>query len=602
MIVAVASGKGGTGKTFVATNLAVVRANVDFIDCDVEAANAHLFLHPEIEEIQQANATAPEPILDRCTVCGECVRRCRFNALALVAGKVLVFPELCHDCGVCFSVCPADALGEKQHRLGTVRRGRYAFGAFADGELEIGEVRSAAVIARVKEFLRPSRDTILDCPPGASCSMVESLDGADLCLVVTEPTPLGLHDLEVTADLLDYLGIPCGVVINRCDLGSAPVEQFCRERDVPILARIPFDRRISTCYSRGELVIGRAEVYDRVFEELACAVFESEWEKKPSQPVLSLGRKAEPNSLQPQTVPGDASKQLVVISGKGGTGKTSFCSVLARVANDDVIADCDVEASNLNLLLHPQVKRTFPFEDTFLAEIAPDLCDGCGVCADRCTFRAIKIDGGVAVVDPIRCEGCGFCEIVCPLAGSDAMPVTIRQRVSGEAFDCNWGKGPFVSAQINPGGENSGKLVTMLRGIAQERAENGRSILIDGPPGIGCPVNASLVATHLAVIVTEPTPSGLHDMARAIELARFLGVEPVVIINKADLNIEEARRTEQFCRERGVPTLGRIPFDRSVASALSEGKSLLGTGSEAGRAMAALAGDVLERLGGNRKE
>ena len=602
MIVAVASGKGGTGKTFVATNLAAVRGDVDFLDCDVEAANAHLFLRPTIEEVRSVDAVAPDPIPERCTACGECVRRCRFNALALVAGKLLVFPQLCHDCGVCFAVCPAQALGETPHPLGTVRKGRYAFGAFTDGELKIGEVRSAEVIGHVKQCLRPGRDAILDCPPGASCSVVESLEGADFCLIVTEPTPLGLHDLEVTIDLLDYLGMPRAVVINKCDLGCAPVEGFCEQRHVSVLAQIPFDRAVSSHYSRGELVVGRAEAYHHVFDELSRAVFDRKWEKKHPRPLVFLGEKAEPNQVQPQTTGGRAPRQLVVISGKGGTGKTSFCSVLAHVANDDVISDCDVEASNLNLLLHSEAARTFPFEDTFLAEIDPGLCDGCGVCADRCTFNAIGMEEGVAVVDAVKCEGCGLCEIVCPLAGTESMPVTIRRRVSGTASDGEWKKGPFVSAQINPGGENSGKLVTILRGIAHERAQNGRRILIDGPPGIGCPVNASLAGTDLAVIVTEPTLSGLHDMSRAIEPAGFLGVEPVVIINKADLNSEEASRTEQFCRERGVEMLGRIPFDRGVAAAISEGKSPIQTASEAGKAMEMLARAVLECLDSKRKE
>lgn len=602
MIVAVASGKGGTGKTFVATNLAVARADVDFIDCDVEAANAHLFLRPEIEEVKPAYAFAPEPIPERCTACGECIRRCRFNALALVAGKVLVFPALCHDCGVCFAVCPLDALGRKPHQLGTVRKGRCAFGAFADGELQIGEVRSAAVIGRVKEFLSPGRDTILDCPPGASCSVVESLEGVDFCLLVTEPTPLGLHDLEVTVNLLDYLGVPCGVVINKCDLGSAPVEQFCAERGVPVLARIPFDPTVSSHYSRGELIVGRSEAYQRIFEDLAQAVFGREWEKKPRRAPVGVGGKAEPNPVRPPASRHQAGGQLVVISGKGGTGKTSFGSVLAHVANGDVISDCDVEASNLNLILGSEATRTVPFEDTFLAEINPALCDGCGVCAARCSFDAITMNEGAAVVDPIKCEGCGLCEVVCPLAGSESAPVTLRRRVSGKASDGEWRRGPFVWAQIDPGGENSGKLVTMLRGMAQERAENGKRILIDGPPGVGCPVNASLVGTDLAVIVTEPTPSGVHDLARAVELARFLGIEPVVVINKADLNLEEARRIEQLCREGGVEALGRIPFDKAVAWAISEGRSPIETGSEAGKAMAALAKAALQRLNSKRKE
>lgn len=601
MIVAVASGKGGTGKTFIATNLAALKGDVDFLDCDVEGANAHLFLRPSIERVLEVDVEVPEPVADLCTGCGECIRRCRFNALALVAGKVLVFPALCHSCDVCFAVCPASALGRKKHSLGTVRVGQWASGKFVDGELAIGEVRSAEVIRRLKREVKPDRDTILDCPPGASCSVVESVDGADLCIIVTEPTPLGLHDLEVTLGVLDHLGIPRCVVINRCDLGFAPVEELCAKRDVPILAHIPFDPLVSRQYSNGELVVGRMEAYEQIFQDMARAVFERAWEKPQRKLMLALGKSVEDGEVRPASAAGRLPRQLAVISGKGGTGKTTFSSALAHVAEGDVISDCDVEASNLHLVLRPNIRRSLPYEDTYVAEIDPEVCTGCGVCARSCRFGAIEIDGK-AVVDPVRCEGCGLCEIVCPLGGEEPHPVTLRRRVSGSAVEGEWRKGPFVSAQIDPGGENSGRLVTVLRGIAQESAPDGKRILIDGAPGVGCPVNASLVSTDLAVIVTEPTPSGLHDMARAVELAKFLGVAPLVIVNKADLNPEEALRIENFCRDSGVRAIGRIPFDRGVATALSEGKSPVETDSEAGKVMAALAKEVLRCLGQKGKE
>lgn len=263
MLIAVASGKGGTGKTLLATGLADVLSededsHVLLVDCDVDEPNAHLFLKPEIERVAEVHHLVPQVDAERCTLCGRCAHVCAFNAIAVVPSKVIVFAEMCHACGSCARQCPERAISEVPRALGRLEFGRAGSIGFAHGLLEVGEALATPVIRELKKQARPEPGrnvtTIYDAPPGNACSVVETLQGCDYVLLVTEPTPFGLHDLQLAVELArGELGLPVGVVINRHGLGDPGVEDYCTSADVPILARIPFDRRIAHAYSDGQL-------------------------------------------------------------------------------------------------------------------------------------------------------------------------------------------------------------------------------------------------------------------------------------------------------------------------------------------------------------
>ena len=256
MIISIASGKGGTGKTTVATNLALVLGDrVELLDCDVEEPNAHLFLKPQIDRTEQVDT--PIPLVDeaKCTFCRKCAEICRFNAIAVVDRKVLVFPELCHSCGGCVAVCPEGAITEIGRELGTVNYGHRNGFKFINGRLRVGEAMSPPLIKRVRAARDPERITLIDAPPGTSCPVIAAMNGADFILMVTEPTPFGLHDLKLAVEAVRLLGIPCGLVVNRADIGDDKVFAYAREEGLPVLLTIPFERGIAEAYSRGETII-----------------------------------------------------------------------------------------------------------------------------------------------------------------------------------------------------------------------------------------------------------------------------------------------------------------------------------------------------------
>ena len=256
MIISIASGKGGTGKTTVATNLALVLGDrVELLDCDVEEPNAHLFLKPQIDRTEQVDT--PIPLVDeaKCTFCRKCAQICRFNAIAVVGRKVLVFPELCHSCGGCVAVCPEGAITEIGRELGTVNYGHRNGFKFINGRLRVGEAMSPPLIKRVRAARDPERITLIDAPPGTSCPVIAAMNGADFILMVTEPTPFGLHDLKLAVEAVRLLGIPCGLVVNRADIGDDKVFAYAREERLPVLLTIPFKRGIAESYSRGETII-----------------------------------------------------------------------------------------------------------------------------------------------------------------------------------------------------------------------------------------------------------------------------------------------------------------------------------------------------------
>jgi len=257
MIISVASGKGGTGKTTVATNLAVsIGRKVCLLDCDVEEPNSHLFINPVFEYTRTVTTPVPEIDEEKCTHCGKCAEICQFRAI-VVLGKatVLSFENLCHSCGGCMRVCPEDAIRWKDRELGTVRKGKRNGLEFMDGTLKIGEAMSPPLIRKVRSQAGRDGLTIIDAPPGTSCPVIAAMKGADFVLLVTEPTPFGLHDLKLALGAVKILDIPCGLVINRSDMGDEKVKQYAREESIPVLMEIPFDRGIAEAYSRGELLV-----------------------------------------------------------------------------------------------------------------------------------------------------------------------------------------------------------------------------------------------------------------------------------------------------------------------------------------------------------
>jgi MinD superfamily P-loop ATPase len=262
-------------------------------------------------------------------------------------------------------------------------------------------------------------------------------------------------------------------------------------------------------------------------------------------------------------------KQITVLSGKGGTGKTTLTASFAALARNIVVADCDVDAPDLHLLLHPKIVETQEFSGPKLAVIDETKCVQCGLCRDACRFGAIN---GSIQIDSISCEGCGVCVVVCPEGA-----VSLKERISGQAFISKTMYAPMSHARLAPGEANSGKLVTLVRQNARQIAEkeNRELILIDGPPGIGCPLIASVTGVDVGFVVTEPTMSGIHDLERALQLLSHFHIRPLVCINMYDINKENTEKIVEFCEKNGIYVAGKIPFDPIVTEAMVNGKTVV---------------------------
>jgi len=275
MIISIASGKGGTGKTTVATNFAVsIGSKVQLLDCDVEEPNAHLFIHPVIENIKKVTTPIPEIDEKKCNQCGKCGEVCRFNAITLIGTSVLTFPALCHGCGGCIRVCPENAIIETGRELGVVEIGHKNNLGFVHGRLRIGEAMSPPLITDVRSYTDPDILTIIDAPPGTSCPVITAIKGANFILMVTEPTPFGLHDLKLGVEAIKLLGIPHGLIINRSDIGTDSVKKYAEEEKIPILMEIPFDRKIAEAYSRGNLLVKTMPELKEKFQKLYHAILQ----------------------------------------------------------------------------------------------------------------------------------------------------------------------------------------------------------------------------------------------------------------------------------------------------------------------------------------
>ncbi len=276
MIIAVASGKGGTGKTTVAVSLALSLDGVQFVDCDVEEPNAAIFLRPVIAEKIPVTMPVPEVDETRCSGCRTCAELCAYNALVVIGKHVLVFPHMCHGCGGCTLICPEKAITEKPREIGVIEAGHAHSMDFMQGLLNVGDPMATPIIKKLRTRLNTSKTVILDSPPGTSCPVIETVRGSDFCILVTEPTPFGLHDLRLAVETVRQLKVPFGVIINCADIGDDAVEDYCREEGIRLVMKIPWNRRIAEGYSRGEPVVQvmpeLKEQFMKLYAEIATAV------------------------------------------------------------------------------------------------------------------------------------------------------------------------------------------------------------------------------------------------------------------------------------------------------------------------------------------
>ena len=273
MILAIASGKGGTGKTSVSVNLArVFDAPVQLLDCDVEEPNVHLFLPGTLVNEEDVTIAIPEIDAELCDACDKCVDFCQFNALVSVGKVPMLFPELCHACGGCTLVCPRTAIREKAHRIGVIKTSTAGQITLKSGCLDVGISSASSLVHAVKERMDSNVTTIIDSPPGTACQAVAALRGADFVVLVTEPTPFGLHDLRLAVDTVRELRLPFGVVINRAGIGDERVHRYCAEEGISVLLEIPDDRRIAEAYSRGQIIVDALPEYRQHFERLWHAI------------------------------------------------------------------------------------------------------------------------------------------------------------------------------------------------------------------------------------------------------------------------------------------------------------------------------------------
>ncbi len=266
MRIAVLSGKGGTGKTTVSTSLAASLPSCQYLDCDVEEPNGALFLKPDLKESFPVKVLVPEADMSKCDVCGRCAKACQYNAIAVVKNKVIVFPEICHHCGACVIACPNNAIREVERTIGVIEANEDS--TFLQGKLNVGEPVSMPILRELKRRIKNDRTVIIDCPPGASCAVVQSIEECDYCVLVTEPTPFGIHDLKIAVEVVKKMGLPYGVLLNKATENNRIIYDFCETEGVELLMEIPFSKEIAESYSKGMLPVQKDNLWKEKFEKL----------------------------------------------------------------------------------------------------------------------------------------------------------------------------------------------------------------------------------------------------------------------------------------------------------------------------------------------
>ena len=374
------------------------------------------------------------------------------------------------------------------------------------------------------------------------------------------------------------LGIEPYIVINRAEGDMDSLLAYCLSEALNIIGQIPDERRIAECYSSGDLVFEKLDEYKKVFLDLAKKVLDKIGEKPLKLRPSIKAEASVSNNLTKENIvctPNNDNsesnaKEIVVISGKGGTGKTSISASLAALDKNIAIADCDVDAADLHLILSPEIQKRGLFSGGDVASIDNGACINCGECYANCAFDAVIKQEETYSVDATSCEGCGVCSLVCK-AGA----VKMEPALNGEWFVSKFRFGNFSHAKLGVASENSGKLVTLVRENARSfKPENG-IIIIDGSPGTGCPVISSITGASYVVIVTEPTVSGIHDLVRVIDLINFFKLNAGVIVNKFDLNTSKSDEIREIAEKNSLNFLGEIPYDKVVTDAQKEGLSIM---------------------------
>ena len=583
MRIAISSGKGGVGKTFVSTNLAKLLSQsqpVNLIDCDVEAPNSHLFFDHEPPATEVVNLNTVTSIdMEKCNLCGQCAKQCYFNAIAIGKKNAMVFSELCRWCGSCQIVCPQDAIITGARKIGDLFSISQHNINLKWATLQTGAGgMTTKLIDMITSANTDNNLTILDSPPGTSCPVIHTVQQADITVLVSDQTRFGLHDLKLSVSMCRSMNIEPLVIINRhglCD--STEFDNWITEQELNVIGTIPDNKQIGELYSKGKLVIDNLPLAKDAFQKIADKLISTNNETATYKPIDKKNDYLSDNYSQTDTttelnnnVSNSKLNEIVVLSGKGGTGKTSIAACFAQLSNS-CFADCDVDAADMHLIYNPQIKTSQHFSGGRQMSIDSEKCVSCGECLRVCTFNAVNQNSNSYSISS-ECEGCGTCMLVCP---TDA--ISTEPSDDGNWYLSSTRAGTLSHATLTPGRENSGKLVTIVRTNLQSvpQTENQSPTILDGSPGTGCPVIASIGGVNYAVFVAEPTVSGLSDLKRIVDLAKHFGIKSGVIINKYDLNENMTAEISSYAKSKNVDILGLLPYSNDFVSAQQESKTIL---------------------------